>query len=113
MWVSLVLDPGRYYDFNVGGSLSLARAMHEHRVKRIVFSSTCATYGTPDKVPIDEDALQSPINPYGASELMVERILTDFERAHGTAFTALRYFNAAGADLGGELGEAHDPRDRI
>src|SRR6478752_9617775 len=88
-----VLDPGRYYDFNVGGSLALARAMHEHGITRIVFSSTCATYGTPDKVPIDEDTPQTPINPYGASKLMVERILTDFERAHGIAFTALRYFN--------------------
>jgi len=108
-----VLDPGRYYDFNVGGSLVLARAMREHGVMRIVFSSTCATYGAPNKVPIDEDTPQAPINPYGASKLMVERILTDFERAHGIVFTALRYFNAAGADLDGELGEAHDPETHL
>jgi UDP-glucose-4-epimerase GalE len=108
-----VLDPGRYYEFNVAGSLALAQAMREHRVGRIVYSSTCATYGAPEKLPIDEETPQRPINPYGASKLMVERILADFKRAHGICSTALRYFNAAGADVDGELGESHDPETHL
>jgi len=108
-----VIDPGRYYEMNVAGSLTLAQAMREHGIRRIVFSSTCATYGVPEKLPIDEETPQRPINPYGASKLMVERILADFERAHGICSTALRYFNAAGADVDGELGECHDPETHL
>ena len=108
-----VLDPGRYYEFNVGGSLALVQAMREHGINRIVFSSSCATYGVPEKLPIDEETPQRPISPYGASKLMVERILVDFERAHGICSTALRYFNAAGADADGELGECHDPETHL
>jgi UDP-arabinose 4-epimerase len=108
-----VADPGPYYDANVAGSLALVETMREHGSARIVFSSTCATYGTPDQLPIDEETPQKPINPYGASKLMVERILADFERAHGIHWTALRYFNVAGADLDGELGESHDPETHL
>jgi UDP-arabinose 4-epimerase len=106
-------DPGAYYDTNVAGSLALIETMREHGCGRMVFSSTCATYGNPDKLPIDEHTPQYPINPYGASKLMVERVLADFERAHAMRFVALRYFNAAGADPDGELGEAHDPETHL
>jgi UDP-arabinose 4-epimerase len=108
-----VENPGKYYHNNVFGSLSLIEAMIRHGVNRIVFSSTCATYGVPDKVPITEESPQNPINPYGASKLMVERILKDFEVAHGLKWIALRYFNAAGADPDGEIGEAHDPETHL
>ena len=108
-----VSDPGSYYETNVAGSLALVETMREYGCMRIVFSSTCATYGTPDKLPIDEATPQKPINPYGASKLMVERILGDFQRAHGIRCTALRYFNAAGADLDGDLGETHDPETHL
>jgi UDP-arabinose 4-epimerase len=108
-----VSDPSSYYDTNVAGSLALVETMREYGCAAIVFSSTCATYGNPDKLPIDEETPQRPINPYGASKLMVERILADFERAHGMRFTALRYFNAAGADPDGELGETHDPETHL
>jgi UDP-arabinose 4-epimerase len=106
-------NPGLYYEANVGGSLALVATMLEYRTMRIVFSSTCATYGIPENLPIDEEAPQRPISPYGASKLMVERILADFERAHGIRCTALRYFNAAGADVDGELGESHDPETHL
>lgn len=108
-----VAAPGSYYDTNVSGSLALVETMRAHGNSKIVFSSTCATYGSPDKLPIDEETLQSPVNPYGASKLMVERILADFDRAHGVRSTSLRYFNAAGADPDGELGETHDPETHL
>src|SRR5262249_48931646 len=94
-------------------SLALVQAMREHGINRIVFSSSCATYGVPEKLPIDEETPQRPISPYGASKLMVERILVDFKRAYGICSTALRYFNAAGADADGELGECHDPETHL
>jgi len=108
-----VTNPGKYYRNNVGGSLNLLDAMVAGGVKRIVFSSTCATYGVPSVVPIPEDHAQEPINPYGMSKLMVERMLADFEVAHGMRFAALRYFNAAGADPDGEIGEWHDPETHL
>ena len=104
-----VAEPGRYYQNNVLGTLTLLEALRDAAIGRFVFSSTCATYGIPDRVPIDEDHPQSPINPYGSSKLMVERILADFDRAHGLQSVALRYFNAAGADPDGEIGECHEP----
>jgi len=104
-----VAEPGRYYRNNVLGTLTLLDALREAGVGRFVFSSSCATYGIPQRVPIDEDHPQSPINPYGSSKLMVERILADFDRAHGLQSVALRYFNAAGADPDGEIGECHEP----
>jgi UDP-arabinose 4-epimerase len=106
-------NPGKYYRNNVVGSLTLLEAMRDKGVKRIVFSSTCATYGIPDRVPIGEDTVQRPINPYGESKLMVERMLRDFSAAHGIAWTALRYFNAAGADPDNRIGEDHDPETHL
>jgi len=108
-----VTDPGRYYRNNVAGSLTLLEAARDHGIDRFVFSSTCATYGLPDRLPIREDTPQHPINPYGASKLMVERMLADFGAAHGVKSIALRYFNAAGADPDGEIGESHDPETHL
>jgi UDP-glucose-4-epimerase GalE len=105
--------PAKYYDNNVGGSLSLLEAMRLENVKRIVFSSTCATYGTPLNVPIIETTPQNPINPYGMTKLMVEKILGDYGRAYGFKSIALRYFNAAGADADGEIGEDHQPETHL
>lgn len=108
-----VIDPGKYYRNNVAATLTLLEAMRDHRVNQLVFSSTCATYGVPEVSPIDEDHPQRPINPYGASKLMVERMLADFGIASGLRSTTLRYFNAAGADPGGEIGEDHDPETHL
>ena len=108
-----VADPAKYYRNNVVGTLSLLEAMRETGVGSIVFSSTCATYGIPDTVPITEDEPQKPINPYGTSKLMVEQILADYRVAYGLNSVALRYFNAAGADPEGEVGEAHDPETHL
>ncbi len=108
-----VRDPGKYYRANLLGTLNLLDAMVEHGCRRIVFSSTCATYGEPTTLPITEDQPQNPINPYGASKLMCERMLQDFVRAHGVSAIALRYFNAAGADPEGRLGEDHDPETHL
>ncbi len=108
-----VYDPEKYYYNNVVNTLNLLHVMKEHGVNKIVFSSTCATYGEPDKVPITEDMPQNPINPYGATKLMVERIFKDYNHAYGLQFVVLRYFNAAGADPDGEIGESHDPETHI
>jgi UDP-arabinose 4-epimerase len=108
-----VTDPGKYYRNNVTGSLTLLETMRDHKIERIVFSSTCATYGVPENIPIGEDAPQRPINPYGASKLMVERMIEDFGSAYGLRSVALRYFNAAGADPEGDIGEDHDPETHL
>ncbi|MDB5643334.1 MAG: galE [Hyphomicrobiales bacterium] len=108
-----VTDPAKYYRNNTVGSLSLLEAMRAGGVRDIVFSSTCATYGMPDALPISESQQQRPINPYGASKLMVERMLVDFAPAYGMRFSALRYFNAAGADPDGEIGEDHNPETHL
>lgn len=105
--------PGEYYRNNVVGSLNLLSAMRAAGVGNLVFSSTCATYGHPRTVPIAEDHPQDPANPYGASKLMVERILRDHAAGHGMASVALRYFNAAGSDPQGRLGERHDPETHL
>lgn len=102
-------DPASYYDVNVGGTLSLLDAMRATGTSRIVLSSSCATYGIPDVLPIREDTPQRPINPYGFTKLVCERMIADFGAAHDIAWTALRYFNAAGADPDGEIGEEHAP----
>jgi len=107
------MDPGKYYRNNVYGSLTLLEAMRDHGVRNFVFSSTCATYGVPDQIPIPETQAQRPINPYGTTKLIVEMLLRDFEQAHGTKWMALRYFNAAGADPDNEIGEAHDPETHL
>jgi UDP-arabinose 4-epimerase len=106
-------DPGKYYRNNVAGSLTLIEAARDAGIDRLVFSSSCATYGHPVELPLREDAPQRPINPYGASKLMVERMLADFGTAHGLRSIALRYFNAAGADPDSEIGEAHAPETHI
>lgn len=108
-----VTNPQAYYDVNVGGALALLAAMRAHEVQQIVLSSTCATYGVPERLPIDEQQAQAPINPYGATKLMIERMLGDYAAAYGLRFGALRYFNAAGADEDGELGEVHDPETHL
>ncbi len=104
-----VTAPEIYYRTNVAGSLALLEAMREHGVRSMVFSSSCATYGLPASLPMSEAHPQAPINPYGASKLMVERMLPDYAAAHGLRWISLRYFNAAGADPDGEIGETHDP----
>ena len=106
-------DPGKYYRNNVAGSLTLLEALRDHGVNQFVLSSTSATYGIPAKVPIDETSTQVPINPYGASKLMVERMLVDFHAAHRLRSVTLRYFNAAGADRDAETGEDHDPETHL
>jgi UDP-arabinose 4-epimerase len=106
-------EPTLYYRTNVGGLLTLVETMRAHDVGAIVFSSSCATYGVPQRLPIAEDARQLPINPYGRTKLMGEMILADACAAHGLAAVALRYFNAAGADAAGELGEEHDPETHL
>jgi len=108
-----VADPGKYYRNNVAGTLTLLEAMRDHGIDRLVFSSSCATYGLPEYCPIDENHPQRPINSYGASKLMVERMLTDFSAAHGLRAATLRYFNAAGADPDGQIGESHDPETHL
>lgn len=105
--------PLAYYDNNVNGSLTLLEAMRSCGVARLVFSSSCAVYGTPERLPIDEGQLLAPINPYGATKRMVEQMLADAAGAHDLRSVSLRYFNAAGADLDGELGEAHDPEPHL
>lgn len=108
-----VTDPALYYRNNVMGTLTLLEALRDHGIRNLVFSSTCAVYGVPDAVPIVETEKRQPISPYGASKLMVEQILSDFGTAHGLRSVALRYFNAAGADPGGTIGENHDPETHL
>jgi UDP-glucose-4-epimerase GalE len=104
-----VSDPIGYYRNNLVGTLSVLEAMREAGVLRFIFSSTCATYGEPTRVPMDEGLEQRPINPYGETKLAVERALPHLERAHGLRWVALRYFNAAGAQPDGSIGEDHAP----
>lgn len=108
-----VQDPLKYYSNNVLGSLSLLHTMRQFGVNKLVFSSTCATYGVPQTERLDEAHPQQPINPYGCSKLMVEQILEDFGQAHGLRYVALRYFNAAGADPEGKIGEVHEPETHL
>lgn len=108
-----VSDPEKYYVNNVVGTLCLLSEMRRASIDRLVFSSTCATYGVPQQVPIPETHPQAPINPYGMTKLMVERILNDFDAAYGLRSISLRYFNAAGADPDGELGEDHAPETHL
>lgn len=108
-----VADPALYYANNVGCTLTLLEAMRAVGVARIVFSSTTATYGVPQAIPITEDAAQTPINPYGFTKLVMERALEDYAQAYGLGFAALRYFNAAGATPAGDLGEDHDPETHL
>jgi UDP-glucose 4-epimerase len=106
-------DPAKYYDNNVVASLSLLEAMRLERIKTLVFSSTCSVYGNANAGPISERAPVAPINPYGASKLVVERAIDDYATAYGIAGVVLRYFNAAGAALDGSLGEDHSPETHL
>ncbi|MEI7474743.1 MAG: UDP-glucose 4-epimerase GalE [bacterium] len=106
-------NPQKYYYNNVVSTLNLLNAMLEADVKKIVFSSTCATYGNPQYVPIDEKHPQSPINVYGKTKLMIEQILKDYDEAYGLKYMALRYFNASGADKDGQIGESHSPETHL
>jgi UDP-arabinose 4-epimerase len=108
-----VSDPATYYRNNVAGSLNLLEAMKDAGIGAIVFSSTCATYGVPPPAPISEGTPQHPINPYGATKLVVEWMLRDFAHAYGLRYAALRYFNASGADPDNEIGEAHFPETHL
>jgi UDP-glucose 4-epimerase len=108
-----VEKPHIYYQNNVVGSFHLLEAMRRANVRKIVFSSTTATYGTPERMPIIESTPQQPINPYGFSKLVVERMLDDYAAAYGFAFAALRYFNAAGAVPDGSIGEDHTPESHL
>ena len=108
-----VSHPAKYYRNNVVGTLTLLEAMCEAGIKNFVFSSTCATYGVPQQIPISENQPQQPINPYGMSKLMVEQILSDFDHAYGLRSVRFRYFNAAGADPQGRLGEDHAPETHL
>ena len=108
-----VADPALYYRNNLGGTLSLLEAMRDTGVDKIVFSSTCATYGIPASVPIRETAPQLPVNPYGETKLAIERALQWYGEAYGLRWVALRYFNAAGADPDAEIGELHEPETHL
>ena len=108
-----VADPARYYENNIGGGLVILRAMLDNGVKHMIFSSSAATYGEPEVIPIPEDHPQKTTNPYGETKLMYERILRDYDAAYGLKSVSLRYFNAAGADPEGRLGEDHDPEQHL
>ena len=108
-----VQNPSKYYRNNIYGTLNLLDTMIKHNVKRIVFSSTCATYGEPQYTPIDEKHPKNPINPYGYSKLAVERIMDDYDKAYGLKSIRLRYFNVAGADEKGRIGEWHEPETHL
>jgi UDP-glucose 4-epimerase len=108
-----ILQPDKYYQTNVVNTLNLLNAMKGAGVLKFIFSSTAATFGHPQYIPIDEDHPQHPINPYGQSKLMIEKVLFDYDRAYGLQSMVLRYFNAAGADPDGELGERHNPETHL
>ena len=106
-------NPAKYYKNNVTGSINLLDAMHKYNVNKIVFSSTAATYGEPEEIPIKETSLQNPVNPYGTSKLAVEKIMDDYDRAYGIKSVRLRYFNVAGADSKCCIGENHNPETHL
>ena len=108
-----VENPRKYFRNNLEGGLALLNSCLDCGVRRFIFSSTCAVYGVPPKVPISEDTPRQPVNPYGVSKLFFERALEAYDRAYGLRFASLRYFNAAGADESGEIGELHDPETHL
>lgn len=108
-----VIDPYKYYNNNVSGTLSLLKAMIDNDCMKFIFSSSAAIFGNPQYIPIDENHPKNPINPYGKSKLMVEEMLKDFESAYRLKYVSFRYFNAAGHDPDGELGERHDPETHL
>jgi len=108
-----VSNPRKYFRNNVEGGLSLLNSALEAGVKKVIFSSTCAVYGEPAKVPIEENIPRQPVNPYGVTKLFFEQALEAYDRAYGFRYASLRYFNAAGADESGEIGELHDPETHL
>jgi UDP-glucose-4-epimerase GalE len=108
-----VREPAKYYQNNLVNTLNLMECVRRHRVGRFVLSSTAATYGTPERMPITEDTPQAPINPYGSTKLAIEHALSDYAHAYGLGYAALRYFNAAGAHPDGSIGEDHDPETHL
>jgi UDP-glucose-4-epimerase GalE len=108
-----VVNPKKYFHNNVEGGLSLLNAANDAGVNKIIFSSTCAVYGEPSQVPIEESTSRQPVNPYGVSKMFFEQALEAYDRAYGFRFASLRYFNAAGADESGEIGELHDPETHL
>jgi UDP-glucose 4-epimerase len=108
-----VENPGMYYENNVVGSFNLIDEVTKAGIRKFVFSSTCSLYGNPESVPISEDESVKPINPYAETKLTIEKILRDYDTAHGMKYVALRYFNAAGADPEGEIGESHSPEPHL
>jgi len=108
-----VLEPAKYYQNNLVSTINLLDVMREYDVKYFIFSSSCATYGIPQSIPITEEHPQNPINPYGKSKLMIEQILKDYDKAYGIKHVNLRYFNAAGADFDTEIGEWHEPETHL
>ena len=108
-----VEDPSKYYHNNVLGTMTLLEAMRSCAIDKIIFSSTCATYGVPERIPIPEEHPQNPINPYGRTKLMIEWILEDFAPSYDLKYVSLRYFNAAGADPDAEIGEEHNPETHL
>jgi UDP-glucose 4-epimerase len=102
-----VINPEKYYKNNVAATINLLSSMREYEINKIIFSSSCTTYGIPQYIPIDEKHPQNPISPYGSSKLMVERIIDDYHKAYGLQYMILRYFNAAGAHPDGTIGESH------
>lgn len=108
-----VNKPIQYYSNNVAGTVSLLENMIKNSIQKFIFSSSCATYGESNEIPITEDHPQNPLNPYGMSKLIIEQILSDLKKAYGMEYVALRYFNAAGADPDGEIGEDHRPETHL
>ncbi len=108
-----VTDPRKYFQNNVQSAMVLLNAVLDSKVRHFIFSSTCAVYGTPDKMPITEDTPRAPVNPYGASKMAFEYALEAYDRAYGLRYVALRYFNAAGADENGRVGELHSPETHL
>lgn len=106
-------NPAKYYKNNVTGSINLLDAIHKYNVNKIVFSSTAATYGEPEEIPIKETSPQNPVNPYGTSKFTVEKIMDDYDRAYGIKSVRLRYFNVAGADSKCRIGENHNPETHL
>ncbi|MBK7105744.1 MAG: UDP-glucose 4-epimerase GalE [Ignavibacteriae bacterium] len=108
-----VENPSQYYENNVVGSYNLLKACLQNNVKKFVFSSTCSLYGNPEIIPISENQKTNPINPYAQTKLMIENMLKDFNNSYGLKYVTLRYFNAAGADFSGEIGESHNPEPHL
>jgi len=108
-----VIKPALYYQNNVVNTINLLDVMRQYDVRYFIFSSSCATYGMPKQIPITEEHPQQPINPYGRTKFMIERILEDYDHAYGIKHISLRYFNAAGADPEGEIGERHEPETHL